>query len=75
LQWLGRFGKIDNGQVVVYMALNCREKVTLKDTGLFLPKCWTKAKKRMRQAGVPEIRYLYQNKKELAIDMIKKAKV
>lgn len=25
-QWLGRFGKVDNGQVGVFLAQNCRER-------------------------------------------------
>jgi SRSO17 transposase len=72
-QWLGRIGKTDNGQVGVFIAMNCREKVTLTDTRLFLPKCWTNSKKRMRKAGVPEHRYSHLKKTELALDMIEKA--
>lgn len=73
-QWLGRIGKVDNGQVAVFMALNCREKVTLTDTRLYLPKCWTKSKNRMRQAKVPPERYSFRKKAELAIDMIESAR-
>ena len=73
-QWLGRLGKIDNGQVGVFAALNCREKVTLIDTRLFLPKSWTKSKKRMQQAGIPQNRYEHRKKTQLAIDMIKAAR-
>jgi len=73
-QWLGRFGKTDNGQVGVYLALNCREKVTLTDTQLFLPEIWAKSKKRMKQAGVPEDRHEHVKKTELALGMIKSAR-
>ncbi|MCP4652492.1 MAG: IS701 family transposase [Candidatus Omnitrophica bacterium] len=72
-QWLGRLGKVDNGQVGVFMALNRREKVTLTDTRLFLPESWTKSKKRMEQAGVPQFRYSFSKKTELALDMIESA--
>ena len=72
-QWLGLLGKVDNGQVGVFSALNCREKVTLTDTRLFLPESWTKSKKRMKQAGVPRSRYKHRKKAQLAIDMIKAA--
>jgi SRSO17 transposase len=73
-QWLGRIGKVDNGQVGVFMALNCREKVTLTDTRLYLPKCWTKSKNRMKQARVPLERYSFRKKAELAINMIESAR-
>jgi SRSO17 transposase len=73
-QWLGRFGKVYNGQVGVFMALNCREKVTLIDTRLFLPESWTKSKKRMKQAGVPQDRNSFRKKTELAIEMIESAR-
>jgi len=73
-QWLGRFGKIDNGQVGVYLALNCREKVTLTDTRLFLPESWTKSKRRMKQAGVPKQRHEHEKKTKLALEMIKSAR-
>lgn len=72
-QWLGRLGKVDNGQVAVFAALNCREKVTLTDTRLFLPKCWTKSKQRMKQAGVSQNRYKHRKKAELALEIIKDA--
>lgn len=73
-QWLGRFGKTDNGQVGVFVALNRREKVTLIDTRLFLPESWTTSKKRMKQAGVPEERYSHRKKTELALEMIESAR-
>jgi len=73
-QWLGRFGKIDNGQVGVYLALNCREKVTLTDMRLFLPESWTKSKNRIKQAGVPKDRHEHKKKTELALEMIKSAR-
>lgn len=73
-QWLGRLGKVDNGQVGVFVALNRREKVTLTDTRLFLPESWTTSKKRMRRAGVPEERYSYRKKTELAFEMIESAR-
>jgi SRSO17 transposase len=73
-QWLGRLGKIDNGQVGVFVALNRQEKVTLIDTRLFLPESWTTSKKRLQQAGVPEERYRHRKKTELALEMIQSAR-
>jgi SRSO17 transposase len=73
-QWLGRFGKVDNGQVGVYLALNCRDKVTLTDTRLFLPSCWTNSQKRMKRSDVPKDRYKHKKKTELALEMIESAR-
>lgn len=72
-QWLGRLGKVDNGQVGVFAALNCRDKITLTDTRLFLPESWTKSKKRVKQAGVPQKRYDHLKKTELALEIVKSA--
>jgi SRSO17 transposase len=53
-QWLGRLGKVDNGQVAVYMGYASRVEHALVDTRLYLPKEWTQDKKRCVQAGVPK---------------------
>ena len=39
-QWLGRFGKIDNGQVAVFSVLAKHFHVVPVDTRLYLPKKW-----------------------------------
>ena len=68
-QWLGRLGKVDNGQVGVYMAYASRKEYALVDERLYLPKSWANDKKRRKKCGVPkEIRY--QPRHELALDML-----
>jgi len=68
-QWLGRLGKVDNGQVGVYMGYVSRQDHALVDTRLFLPKAWANDKARRKKCGVPkEIRY--QTRHELALDML-----
>jgi len=68
-QWLGRLGKVDNGQVGVYMAYASRKEHALVDTRLYLPKQWAKDKARRKKCGVPkDIRY--QTRHELALDML-----
>jgi len=68
-QWCGRAGKVDNCQVGVYMAYVARDEHALVDARLYLPKEWTKDKKRCRQAGVPrEIKF--RTRHELALEMI-----
>ena len=45
-QWCGRAGKVDNCQVGVYMAYVSRDEQALVDARLYLPKRWTKDKRR-----------------------------
>jgi SRSO17 transposase len=69
-QWLGRFGKVDNGQVGIYMGYASRKEHALVDVCLYLPKEWAKDKARRKKCGVPkEIRY--QTRHELALAMLK----
>jgi len=68
-QWCGRLGKVDNCQVGVYMGYVSREEHTLVDTRLYLPKSWTKDRKRRKKCGVPkEVRF--QTRHELALNML-----
>lgn len=73
-QWSGRLGKVDNCQVGVFAALNCRQQVSLIDSRLYLPKSWTDDKKRCQKAGVPMDRLQHRKKAELALEMIEAAK-
>jgi SRSO17 transposase len=68
-QWCGRLGKLDNCQVAVYMGyVSCHEHA-LVDTRLFLPKEWTKDKRRRKKAGVPKgIRY--RTRHQLCLEML-----
>ena len=69
-QWLGRLGKVDNGQVGIYMGYASRKEHALIDQRLYLPKSWAKDKARRRKCGVPkEVRY--QTRHELALEMLK----
>lgn len=73
-QWNGRLGKVDNCQVGVFAALNCRQQVSLIDTRLYLPESWTDDAQRCQQAGVPDDRLDHRKKTDLALDMIASAK-
>ena len=69
-QWCGRAGKVDNCQVGVYLGYVTSKEHALVDTRLYLPKEWTKDKKRCRQAGIPEdIRFCTRH--ELALEMLR----
>jgi len=69
-QWLGRLGKVDNGQVGIYMGYASRKEHALVDQRLYLPKSWANDKARRKKCGVPkDIRY--QTRHELSLDMLK----
>ena len=68
-QWLGRLGKVDNGQVGIYMGYASRKEHALVDTRLYLPKQWAKDKARRKRCGVPK-NIRYQTRHELALDML-----
>jgi len=69
-QWLGRLGKVDNGQVGIYMGYACRKEHALVDERLYLSKEWIKDKTRRKKCGVPK-HIRYQTRHELALDMLK----
>jgi SRSO17 transposase len=73
-QWLGRLGKVDNGQVGVFGVL-CRDRLaTLVDARLSLPKVWTDDPKRCAAAGVPEEERTFRPKDELAVEIMVQAR-
>jgi SRSO17 transposase len=71
-QWLGRLGKVDNGQVGVYASLSSDPGVSLVNARLFLPREWTDDPPRCEAAGVPPERIKeHRSKSELALEMVK----
>ena len=73
-QWLGRHGKVDNGQVGVYAALANGTHHTLIDVQLYLPKEWTDDPERCRKAGVPKEEIVFRSKAQLALEMVRRAR-
>jgi SRSO17 transposase len=69
-QWLGRLGKVDNGQVGIYMGYASRKEHALVDERLYLSKQWVKDKTRRKKCGVPK-HIRYHTRHELALDMLK----
>jgi SRSO17 transposase len=68
-QWLGRFGKVDNGQVGVYLGYVSRKEHALVDVRLYLPKSWAKDTQRRAKCGVPrEVRF--RTRHQLALEML-----
>ncbi|MEI7729734.1 MAG: IS701 family transposase [Verrucomicrobiota bacterium] len=73
-QWLGRLGKVDNGQVGVFGVLCRGPRATLVDARLYLPKEWTEDSERCAAAGVPETERHFRTKDELAVAIIQHAR-
>ena len=68
-QWLGRLGKVDNGQVAVYMGYASRKEHALVNERLYLPREWTNSRRRCKKAGVPrDIRF--KTRHDLAFEML-----
>ncbi|MCP4898545.1 MAG: IS701 family transposase [bacterium] len=70
-QWCGRLGKIDNCQVAVYMGYVSAEEHALVDMRLYMPKEWTKDKKRREKAGVPKA-IRFRTRHQLCLEMLKR---
>src|SRR5512135_2463655 len=68
-QWCGRLGKEENCPVGVYMAYVSRKEHALVNTRLYLPKEWTKNRRRCKAAGVPRGVPL-RTRHELALEML-----
>jgi SRSO17 transposase len=69
-QWCGRYGKIDNCQVAVYMAYVARDEHVLVDTRLYLPEEWASDRRRKKAAGVPKgVRF--QTRHQQALEMLR----
>ena len=73
-QYIGRIGKIDNGQVAVFATLSNGTHHTIIDTRLYLPKEWTDDPARCKKSGVPHGKIVFRSKAQLALAMIRHAR-
>jgi SRSO17 transposase len=69
-QWLGRLGKVDNGQVGVYMAYASTREHALVDVRLYLPRAWAGDRARRKRCGIPKSAR-YRTRHELALEMLR----
>jgi SRSO17 transposase len=69
-QWLGRLGKVDNGQVGVFMAYASYHEHALVDVRLYLPQAWAKDRARRQRCGIPKTER-YRTRHELALEMLR----
>ncbi len=68
-QGCGRWGKVENCQVGVYLGYVSDVEQVLVDFRLYLPAEWAKDRKRRKRCGVPkEVRY--RTRHELALEML-----
>jgi SRSO17 transposase len=72
-QYLGRLGKVDNGQVAVFGVLAKGRFATAIDTRLYLPKEWTDDPERCNRADIPESEQVFKTKNELALEIVEQA--
>ena len=73
-QWLGRLGKVDNGQVAVFGVLGKDRLAVPVDVRLYLPKKWIEDRKRCDKAGIPESQCVFRTKDELALEIVRHAR-
>ena len=73
-QYLGRLGKVDNGQVAVFGVLAKGRFATAIDTRLYLPKEWTDDAQRCNKAGIPESERVFKTKSQLALEIVEQAR-
>ena len=70
-QYCGRIGKVDNCQVGVYLGYVSGKEHAVVNMRLYLPKEWTRNKRRCREAGVPEEEMRFRTRHELALEMLR----
>jgi SRSO17 transposase len=68
-QWLGRLGKVDNGQVGIYLGYVARREHALLDFRLYLPEEWARDYDRRVKCGVPK-GTAFKTRHQLALDML-----
>jgi len=69
-QWCGRLGKVENCQVGIFMGYVSRSEHALVDVRLYVPREWTKDRRRRKECGIPkELRY--QTRHEMVLEMLK----
>ena len=73
-QWLGRLGKVDNGQGAGFGVLGKGRFAIPVDVRLYLPRPWTEDARRCEKAGIPEAQRVFRTKEELALEIVQEAR-
>ncbi len=74
-QYCGALGKVASCQAGVFLAHVGPRGRALVDKRLYLPQTWTSDPARCATAGVPETKRCYQAKTDLALDMLRQARL
>ena len=70
-QWLGRFGKVDNGQVGTFLAYVTRKEHVLVNMRLFIPQEWNDDPARCQRARIPESEYkVHKTRHQQCLEML-----
>jgi SRSO17 transposase len=69
-QWCGRLGKVENCQVGIFMGYVARSEHALVDVRLYVPREWTKDRRRRKECGIPQD-LRYQTRHEMVLDMLR----
>jgi SRSO17 transposase len=69
-QWCGRYGKLDNCQVAIFLAYVASGEFMLIDRELYLPKSWIDDPIRCHNAGVPTERIVMKTRHLQATEML-----
>ena len=70
-QWLGRFGKVDNGQVGTFLAYVTKKEHVLVNAKLFIPQEWNDDPGRCQRARLPEKEYIkHKTRHEHCLEML-----
>jgi SRSO17 transposase len=69
-QWCGRYGKLDNCQVAIFLAYVASGEFMLIDRQLYLPQSWIDDPVRCRNAGVPQERIVMKTRHVQATEML-----
>jgi len=70
-QWLGRFGKVDNGQVGTFLAYVTRKEYALVNAKLFIPQEWNDDPARCERARIPKEEYeRHKTRHEHCLEML-----
>ena len=72
-QYLGNVGKVDNGQVGVYLTYASEHGQAFLDMRLYIPEAWFDDPQRCREAGIPK-GVVFRTKPELAGSMVEQAR-
>lgn len=71
-QYIGRLGKVENGQIAVCASLASGQQSTLIDIRLYLPEVWCQDPGRCDKVRIPEAERAFRSKPRLALEIVRR---